>query len=134
MAVRTKTEPPEGAPPGTPPADGGPPGDGSGGAGSGGGTLESRVDSLESKLDTVIAKLTPGGEPKPPADGGPPAGEPTTQKGVEDNMETKVRDALNKVRGEEEAAGRLAAVEQKVAAIVEQAPVKKRLSTRIMGW
>ncbi len=64
----------------------------------------------------------------------PPAAGRRTQAAVEDDVESKVRAAIGKLRTEEDRDSRLSALEEKVAKEPERPPVKERKSTRVMGW
>lgn len=116
-----ETPPPETPPPETPPAEGEP-------------VDESKIREVVSEM---LAALGIGGD----GDGGdggdgdggttpPPA---RTQAAVEADVESKVRAEIDKLRGEEDRDRRLAALEERTAE-PERAPVKDRISTRLMGW
>lgn len=56
-----------------------------------------------------------------------------TQAAVEADVESRVRSEIAKLRTEEDRDNRLAALEAKTAE-PERAPIKERVSTRLMGW
>lgn len=58
-----------------------------------------------------------------------------SQADVEGDVESRVRSAIEKLRTEEDRDQRLSALESKLAeAPPERAPIKERVSTRLMGW
>lgn len=76
--------------------------------------------------------ITPGDKDQGANPPEKPAGR--TQAAVEADVESKVRTAIDKLRGEEDRDRRLQELEAKQTQEPERAPAKTRVSTRLMGW
>lgn len=92
------------------------------------GIVHDVLESLGITGDAGGEETNGGGETTEP--GKPGA---RTQAAVEADVESRVRAEIAKLRTEEDRDNRLAALEAKTAE-PERAPIKERVSTRLMGW